>query len=297
MTEEAQAPEQSQEAQQAMWDEVAAENRNGESRVNESRATEKPPGPGNVNSAGDPIREIHDRLARFEASHNTLAGHIGGLKRSEQELRQLMAAANAATRKVDNAPTQAQVSQAISDPLEWAELKRQHPEWAHATERGMDARIEARINAHLAAQGSAFDQVAIDRMVAQRVAGETASVRAEMIDSHLDSIVSSGDWNREVQSPAFEAWLRVQRPEVQALGESAKMTDAAKLLRAYEASRARSNTASNLTQQRQQTLESASSAPRRGQQSAKAVSVDDMTPEQLWNFEAKQREQKRQRGY
>jgi hypothetical protein len=132
-------------------------------------------------------------------------------------------------------------------------------------------------------------------MVAQRVAGETAAVRNEMIDSHLDAIAGSGDWRRDINSPAFDTWLRGQKPEVQALADSAKMTDAAKMLRLFEQSRSQTRQADSLTQKRQQTLDSASFTPGRGTRGAKPVSVDDMTPEQLWQYEAQQRE-KRRRG-
>lgn len=296
MTEEVQTQELSHDEQKAMWAEVAAEGHNGS-----QLAAEKPLVAAKPDAAGktpDQVAEIIARLDKFEKSHNdqynTLAGHVGSWKRSEQEIRQLLAAATAATGKVDNAPTQKQVSQAINDPEEWAELKRQHPEWARATERGMDARIEAYLRQN---QQSQIDQSAIDRMVSERVAGETAQVRAEMIDSHLDSIVESGDWVSVVKSPEFEAWLQAQKPEIQALGESSKMTDAAKLLRTFEKSKVGTAKADNLTQQRQQTLNAASSVPGKGKPATKPVSVDDMTPEQLWKYEAQQREKKKQRGY
>jgi len=282
MTEEV-IPGLSEAELQAQWNEVAAEEKGAPRPTEKPVAADKPP------EAADHLKELSERLAKIEGSHNTLAGHIGGLKRSEAEMRQLLAAANAATRKVDHAPTQAQVQRAVADPAEWAELKRRHPDWALATEKGMDARIAAR----LAEQGSHFDQGAIDRMVAQRVAGETAAVRNEMIDTHLDAIVGSGDWRRDINSPAFDAWIRAQKPEVQALADSAKMTDAAKMLRLFEQSRAHTRQADSLTQKRQQTLDSASFTPGRGARSAKPVSVDDMTPEQLWHYEAQQRERKK----
>ena len=285
MTEEV-IPGLSEDELQAQWNEVAAEEKG------VPRPTEKPAAAEKAPVVADPIKEISERLARIEGSHNTLAGHIGGLKRSETEMRQLLAAANAATRKVDNSPSRAELQRAVADPAEWAVLKRQHPAWAAATEKGMDARIAAR----LAEQASPFDQAAIDRMVAQRVAGETAAVRSEMIDSHLDAIVGSGDWRREINSPAFDAWIQGQRPEVQALADSAKMTDAAKLLRLFEQTRANTRQADSLTQKRQQTLDSASSVPQRGTRSAKPVSVEDMTPEQLWHYEAQQREKRRRGG-
>jgi len=132
-------PEQTEEANQKLWDEVAAEGKNGKPAAEKPLAPAKPaPAPTPAPEVKpDPMKEVLARLDKFEASHNTLAGHIGGLNRGQQELRQLLATAQAAAKKVDDAPTAAQVNQAISDPQEWAELKRQHPEWAAATEKGI----------------------------------------------------------------------------------------------------------------------------------------------------------------
>lgn len=176
----------------------------------------------------DPLKEVIARMDKYEASQNKLAGHIGGLTRNQQEIHQLLAASKKATENVGDAPTQAQVKEAMADPKEWAELKSAYPEWAAATEKIIDAKVDAK--------APKFDQEAIDKLVAQRVAGETAAVRKELIDSHLDAIVD-GDWMAEVKTDAFGKWMEAQPAEVKALGESAKMTDAAKMLRLYQASK------------------------------------------------------------
>jgi hypothetical protein len=176
----------------------------------------------------DPMKEIMDRLDKFQASHDKLAGNLGRLQQSQEEVRANLAAAQAATKSVQDAPTNAQVKEAMSDPEEWARLKASYPEWATATEKLIDARL-----AHVG--GKAVDQAEIDRIVADRVAGQTAAVRTEMIDSHLDSIVD-GDWREVVNSEAFGKWLEVQPDSVKAL-DSPRMADAAKMLRLYEASK------------------------------------------------------------
>lgn len=177
----------------------------------------------------DPIKEIMGRLDKFQASHDKLAGNLGRLQQSQEEVRATLAAAQTATKSVQNAPTNAQVKEAMSDPEEWARLKASYPEWATATEKLIDARL-----AHVG--GKAVDQAEIDRIVADRVAGQTATVRTEMIDSHLDSIVD-GDWRAEVATEAFGKWMEGQSDAVKALGESSKITDAAKILRMYGASK------------------------------------------------------------
>lgn len=181
----------------------------------------------------DPIQELKARLDKYEAGHNTLAGTVGGLNRTQKEMQTLLAAAQTATKKVDDAPTQSEVSQAITDPAEWAELKRQYPEWGAATEKGMDARIEARLAQQKA---QTMDQAAIDKLVEERVAGKSAAIRTEVIDAHLDAVVD-GNWREVVLSPEFVEWEKTQSEQVKALGTSSKMTDAAKMLRLFEASK------------------------------------------------------------
>ncbi|MBV8666736.1 MAG: hypothetical protein JO269_09650 [Burkholderiaceae bacterium] len=295
MSEEVLTPEQILEQNTALWNEVQAEGNGETPAAKKPLAEPKPEAKTEVkgDQQDDPQaafqKDVMARLEKFEAGYNTLAGHVGGLRRNEQELKQLLAAAKAATGDVKNAPTQAQVAQAIQDPAEWAALKRQHPDWAEATEKGMDARIQM----HLAQQVQQFDQAAIDKIVEER----TGQVRTELIGAHLDSIVGSGDWIQEINSPAYAEWIKNQAPEVQALGSSDNPRDAAKLLRAFESSKTQTNQATNLAQQRQQTLQAATGAPKRGAKPPPVKAESDMTEKEFWEHEARKREQKRARGY
>lgn len=194
----------------------------------------------------DQMKDVLDRLDKFQKSHDTLSGHIGGLTRNQNELRQLLAAGQTATNGVSNAPTQAEVKNAITDPQDWASLKSQYPEWAAATENIIDAKVKSKM----------VDQVAIDKIVAQRVAEETGRNRSEMIDSHLDSIVDT-DWKKIVTGPEFTKWIGAQTPEVQSLGASDKMTDAARMLRLFEASKANPEPAQRNVTLRQKRIEAA----------------------------------------
>ena len=177
--------------------------------------------------AVDQFKEVIARLEKFEKGHATLAGHVGGLQRSQKEIQNTLAAASAASKTVVDAPTQSQVMEAMSDPEEWAGLKSEYPQWALATEKIIDAKVS-----QIKPQ-SPIDQAAIDKMVSDRVAGETAAVRTELINSHLDSIVD-GDWLKEVNTAQFSQWIDSQSADVKALAESSKTTDAAKMLRLYE---------------------------------------------------------------
>jgi hypothetical protein len=178
----------------------------------------------------DPLKEFAARMDKFEASQNKLAGHIGGLTRSQEEIKQLLAASKKATENVADAPTQAQVKEAMASPKEWEELRAEYPEWAAATEKFMDSKL-----ATLKAP-PALDPEAIDKRVEERVAKQTAEDRQDTIDTYLDNIVD-GDWMEEIKKPEFSTWLDKQPEDIKALAASSKLRDAAKMLRMYQKSK------------------------------------------------------------
>lgn len=258
---------------------------------NEAAEVEPTPAPTAAPAAAeakpDPIAELAEKIGKLEGQLRNVSGHIGGLNQGQQQLRQMLDATKAAAAEVKDAPTQQQVKEAMQSPEEWETLKKDFPEWSEATEKFLDARL-----ANLTAQQASVDPAAIDKIVAERVAKETAAVRAEAVDAHLDGIVD-GDWHAEVQSEAFGKWMAGQPADIQALGESAKLTDAAKMLRLFVKSKA-ANPSQQILQQRSAKLDAAAGIPR-GQKPARTKSPDDMSPEELWAHLAAQTD-KRLRG-
>lgn len=177
----------------------------------------------------DPIKDLVARMEKFEASQSKLAGHIGDLTRSREEIRQFMAASKEAAKNVSDAPSDEQVKDAMGNPKSWDALKEDFPEWVAATEEFLNQR--------LGAVKPSVDQVTLDKAVEQRVASLSAEMRQEAIDSHLDAIVD-GDWEKTVGEPAFSQWLSAQPDGVKALAESSRMRDAARMLRLFVASKA-----------------------------------------------------------
>lgn len=215
----------------------------------------------------DPLAEIRSQLDRLGASQTKLAGHLGALKQRDDEVRQFMAASRQAANKVADAPTQAQVQKAFESPDEWKQLGQDFPEWVSATEKFLDAKlagvkvpsqddIEARINDRVRQQAEAMRQ-------------EAAQLRQEQIITTLDAIVD-GDAVEVVTSPAFKGWMQtvpgwsdwmsdqsltsrelanpnsplskyVQANPNSEIAQyvSPKVSDAAKLLRAFERSKTR----------------------------------------------------------
>jgi len=199
-----------------------------EQKQPEPKAEQKPKS--EKQDAPDPMKEVIARIEKFEASQAKLAGHIGGLTRNQEEIKQLLAASKKATENVADAPSQAQVKEAMASPKEWEDLKSEYPEWAAATEKFMDSKL-----ATLKAPQT-LDPEAIDKRVEERVAKQTAEDRQDTIDTYLDNIVD-GDWSDEVKNPAFTEWLGKQPDDIKALAASNKLRDAAKMLRLYQKSK------------------------------------------------------------
>ena len=106
---------------------------------------------------------------------------------------------------------------------DFAELKDQYPELGELTIKGLN-KVLGKIKT-----GSGLDE----KTVNERVEQATAAVRAEMIDSTLNAILDTDDWAQEVKTPAYLTWQQQQPADVLALAQSAKLSDAAKLMRLY----------------------------------------------------------------
>ncbi len=120
----------------------------------------------------------------------------------------------------DMKATGAQVPVTVED---FPELSAEFPELAEMQVKGLN-KVLAK------ARGmQAIDPATIEQMVSTR----TADLRKELIDSHLDGVMT--DWADEVKKPEFAAWMSKQDAATQALSSSDKMTDAAKMLRLYSA--------------------------------------------------------------
>ena len=183
--------------------------------------------------ADDSMKVLLDRLDKLESRTRNTEGHIGGLNHQQKLLQEtLQAASNKAAANVDEAPTQAQVTEAMKNPEKWEALKGDFPEWGSATEEFVDAKINdklSRIN-----PVAAVDQKEIARL-------ETAfdaKLDAARYDDALDALnVAFEGWREETQTPEFATWREAQDVEIQKLGDSRKFSDAAKMLRLYEKSK------------------------------------------------------------
>jgi hypothetical protein len=277
------------EQQQAEWNAVAAERESGVKLSVETpplETTEKA-----VPAAtADPVQELRERFERLEVRTRNAEGHIGGLNHNQRLMQETLQAASKAASSVtlqqgSAAPTQAQMSEAMSDPEEWDALKRDFPEWSIATEKFLDARL-AKL------KGGATDPDAIARIVKDQVAGQSAAVRKEIVDASLDAVYP--EWQSDVRTAQFGRWLDAQTGDVKAMAMSSSVRDAAKMLGLYERAK-QANPAADIVAARKQKLANAAGTPR-GVRVPSQRSEADMSREELWNLEARRRDAARNRN-
>jgi hypothetical protein len=258
---------------QSEWNAITKERETGEP------AAEKPPETSvEVAPEVDPLAELRAMIEGIDHRTKSAEGRIGALDKTLRE--SMQAATKAAMQQVTNAPTQARVNEAMKTPAGWEQLRAEHPDFVRIQEEFLDARL-----AH--EKVNQLDQAAIDKIVSERVAGDTASVRAELIDAHLDAIVD-GDWRAIAASPEFAKWREGQTAEVNALGASDKMSDSAKLLRLYQHAKIE-NPAADIIAARKNKLANAASTPR-GIRVPPVKSEADMTDAEIWALESKRRD-------
>lgn len=238
----------------------------------------------------DVMAQILDKLNKLESRQRNVEGHIGGLKTSQQALQTAMEQARTSATKADvEAPTKGQVAAAAEDPAKWKELKKDFPEWAEATEELLGSRLAA-----LQTPKGGIDPAELDKLVNERLQQVTGPLREEIIDSALDAVLPG--WKDEVKTAKFGQWLQAQSKEVQDLAASPKVGDAAKMLRLYDAAQ-KADPSVQIREDRKQKLAQAAGLPK-SQQVPKAKTVEEMSPQELWNYEAEKREKERkQRGY
>ena len=231
----------------------------------------------------DLLAQALDRVAKLEGRTRNVEGHIGGLTSQHRALESTLAAARTAAANVQDAPTQAQIKQAIASPQQWDRLKVDFPEWAMATETFIDHKLKG--------FSPGADVNTVNRLVANAVNAATVNitkeVEAKIIDKSLNAVFPG--WRNE--QDAIKEWVKTQSPEVMTWADSREVEDAARVLSLWTQSK-KSNPAQQVLDQRQQRLNAAAAAPR-GTRPVPVKALDQMSAEELWNHEAKRRERLR----
>lgn len=259
----------------------------------EAQAAEQPQQPEQVEDplAGLPeavkakLAQI-DQLAQANAQllHHvrTAEGRVAAMQREFQQ-------AKAAQQTVapQNAPSQGQIASAAKSPEKWEQLKQDFPEWGSAVEEFVTSKLGA-----VQAGPAGLTPEQVQDLVSQQVAATKAEMQAALEEARVEGRYA--DWKNTVNSPDFAQWYAVQASEVRALAESSSGRDAIRMLDLFHESKKRS--ATDIKQERGARL--AAAATVRPGQTPPPKTMGDMSPEELWNYEAAKREKERAaRGY
>jgi hypothetical protein len=227
------------------------------------------------------IDELATANAQLLHHVKTAEGRVAAMQREFQQAR--MAQQQVAPQ---DAPSQGQIVNAAKNPEKWEQLKEDFPEWAGA----MEEYVASKLGSVQPQQGLDPQQVAA--FVQQQVDQTKAEMRQAIEEARVDGKYEN--WKDIVNTLEFTQWFTVQPPEIRSLANSDSARDAIRMLDMFHETKKRS--ASDIKQERGQRL--AAAATTRPGQTPPPKSLDDMSPEELWNYEAAKREKTRaQRGF
>lgn len=227
------------------------------------------------------IDELATANAQLLHHVKTAEGRVAAMQREFQQAR--VAQQQVAPQE---APSQGQIVNAAKNPEKWEQLKEDFPEWAGA----MEEYVASKLGSVQSQQG--FDPQQVAEFVQQQVDQTKVEMRQAIEEARVDGKYEN--WKDTVNTLEFTQWFTVQPPDVRALANSDSARDAIRMLDMFHETKKRS--ASDIRQERGQRL--AAAATTRPGQTPPPKSLDDMSPEELWNYEAAKREKtKAQRGF
>ena len=228
------------------------------------------------------IDELAQANAQLLHHVKTTEGRVAAMQREAEQARQ--AAAQVAPQ---DAPSQGAIVNAAKNPEKWEQLKQDFPEWAGAMEEYVASKIGGQ-----QPQQQLLTPEQVTQYVQQQVAQTKAEMGRLMEEARIEGKYS--DWRDTVNTTEFAQWFAVQSPDTRALADSSAAKDAIRMLDLYQT--AKSVSATDIKQERGARL--AAAATTRTGQTPPPKTLGDMSPEELWNFEAKKRERElKDRGY
>lgn len=304
--------QQTLESTQAMWDEMAAEESPGiESQVSNAvdlaagstesldKTTAQVTAPDATGQQGngdapaeskpadqDPFAGLPDavkqRLFKIDDIEKTNKELVDQLRTNTgrvSALQRELDLAKKAPVQAANAPSQEQIQDASKSPEKWKKLKADFEDWGE----GIEEFVRSELNTFKAQQGSnpAFDPNQITNFVQGQIGFVQQSFAEQIEVAKLE--FKHENWLTEINTPEFKAWMMNQPLETKALADSPKARDASKLLDLFASSKQQN--INQIKEQRNARLEVA--ATQKGPSAPQPKSVEDMTEEELWNYEAR----------
>ena len=225
------------------------------------------------------IDELAQANAQLLHHVKTTEGRVAAMQRDAELARRVAT-------QVADAPSQKQIVTATANPEKWDQLKEDFPEWAGAMEEYVTAKMAG------VSQQSNLTPEQVAGYVQQQVSESRQEMARELEKARIEGKYE--DWETTVNTPEFANWFSVQTPETRALAGSPAAKDAIRMLDMFQSAKAKP--ASEIKQERGARL--AAAAVTRPGQAAPPKTLDDLSPEELWNYEATKREKtKAQRGY
>lgn len=227
------------------------------------------------------IDELKQANAHLLHHVKTTEGRVAAMQREAEQARRAQQTVGDTA-----APSQGQIAAAAKNPEKWDQLKQDFPEWGDAVEEFVNSRL-----------GNTQQQQGLTpETIANFVQAKVAETRAEMTKLLEEARIEGKyeDWKNIVNTPDFAQWYAVQNPQIRALADSTSSKDAIKMLDMFHETKKRS--AADIKQEREQRL--AAAATTKPGNTPPPKTLDDMSPEELWNYEAAKREKtKAQRGF
>ena len=232
------------------------------------------------------LRQMFDGLTAQVAEGANMAGR---LKQAESrigaltnQLSEAKKAADALTKKHEDAPTKEQIEAAAASEAEWEEIKIEFPVWAAAT----DKRIADKV-AKMPGIKALTDKIAaLETKLAAAEGDGSPDLRAEVSVLRVElakDMVSQRhpDWEATVKKPEFGFWIQVQDDATKAKFNSLKASDAIAVLDKFQehVKKPGSRTAAQIEQERALRLKSAH-LPNGGATRITQKAFEDMTPEE-----------------
>jgi hypothetical protein len=233
--------------------------------------------PEEVRLALGKITQLEQANAQLLHHVKTAEGRVAAIQREFQQGRQAATA-------VDAAPSQGQMAAAAKNPEKWEQLKQDFPEWAGA--------MEEYVGSKLSGMQSGVQAMQVVDYVQQQLAAERETMKTAIEEARVEGRYEN--WRETVNTPDFAQWFAIQPTEVRALADSSAARDAIKMLDMFHSLKAKP--ATEIKQERGARL--AAAATTRPGQTPPPKTLDDLSPEELWNYEAKRREEQlAKRGY
>lgn len=222
------------------------------------------------------IDELAQANAQLLHHVKTTEGRVAAMQREAQQARQAA---------MQEAPTQTAIVSAAKNPEKWEQLKQDFPEWAGAMEEYVASKVGGQ-------QQQSLTPEQVTGYVQQQVAQTRAEMGRLMEEARIEGKYEN--WRDTVNTTEFAQWFTVQSPETRALADSSAARDAIKMLDMFNTSK--SVSATDIRQERGARL--AAAATTRTGQTPPPKTLGDMSPAELWNYEAKKRERElKERGY